>query len=169
MTDADAEALTRITARHAAATAGSWRDEDDADCWSLHAGALQILKAPKRATPYGEYWPDEHDADFLAHAHGDIGVLLERIQTTLERLAYLDGMAEALAQIGMPILAGTLQRGIAGVRRDLAGIPGPQPPPLHGPDHVPQALRPAAVRTPSPLARILHRRRGARREKDTRS
>lgn len=47
-----------------AATPGPWTAYDDENHWSLHQRdwPFQILKAPKRGTPYAEYWPDPEDA-----------------------------------------------------------------------------------------------------------
>lgn len=63
-----------------AATEGPWWSDESDDAWRLHGvafmvpaqGAIreqvvnkQILKAPKRGTPYAEYWPDPADAAFI--------------------------------------------------------------------------------------------------------
>jgi hypothetical protein len=62
------------------ATAGPWWSEDSDDCWKLQGVAFvapadelipeqvvnkQILKAPKRGTPYAEYWPNAADAEHI--------------------------------------------------------------------------------------------------------
>src|SRR5262245_18825226 len=65
--------IDAIRAREQAATKGPWWSDEDGDMWRLHgihAGPLnqQILKAPKRGTPYAEYWPDQADAEFITHS-----------------------------------------------------------------------------------------------------
>lgn len=58
--------------------------EDDM-CWILFADgepflSPQILKAPKKDTPYAEYWPNENDANFIVNAKADIRALLKEIK-----------------------------------------------------------------------------------------
>jgi hypothetical protein len=113
--------LEQIRARHAAATSGPWDARDTEPTWSLHAGFMQILKAPKRGTPYAEYWPDEADAEFIRRAPEDIGFLLACIDTALERTDFLDGIATGIAENGNPIVAGTLRRAVTAVRNALTG------------------------------------------------
>jgi len=85
------ERLAKIEALHAAATEGPWWFDEDEHCWRLHGVAWrmpadppipeqvmnkQILKAPKKGTPYAEYWPDAPDAAFIAAAWSIVGELL---------------------------------------------------------------------------------------------
>lgn len=65
-----------------AATLGPWRCEESKDTWTLHGEArnfkgtirgggtpgMQILKAPKRGTPYAEYWPNRADGELIVRA-----------------------------------------------------------------------------------------------------
>lgn len=51
-----------------AATPGPWTDEENESMWMLfggHMGAMQLIKAPKRSTPFAEYWPEAEDALFI--------------------------------------------------------------------------------------------------------
>jgi len=50
------------------------------------------------------------------------GAAEAQVAEALERLPYLDGMAEAISR-DHPIVGGTLHRGIDGIRRVLAGPP----------------------------------------------
>lgn len=71
--------LDEIEALATAATPGPWWSDEDENCWRLHGVAMrippqmdglipeqvvnaQILKAPKRGTPYAEYWPGAADS-----------------------------------------------------------------------------------------------------------
>lgn len=60
-------AAVLVRERAAAATRGPWWAEEDESCWQLRGVAIsrQILKAPKRGTPYAEYWPEEADAAWI--------------------------------------------------------------------------------------------------------
>jgi hypothetical protein len=53
-------------------TPGPWFYEEDDYMWQLFGGngimPLQLLKAPKRDTPYAEYWPNEADANIIVAA-----------------------------------------------------------------------------------------------------
>jgi hypothetical protein len=57
-----------------AATPGPWEAEENDDCWQLFGAVtpnfhpLQLIKAPKRDTPYAEYWPNDADAAFIVAA-----------------------------------------------------------------------------------------------------
>jgi hypothetical protein len=59
------QAEARIRELAEAAYPGPWTSDDSDDCWRLHSApdphfpTAQILKAPKRSTPFAEYWPDE--------------------------------------------------------------------------------------------------------------
>jgi hypothetical protein len=65
------EALVRIRAE---ATPGRWWAQDGPDHWQLFGSenplqhGCQILKAPKRGTPYAEYWPNPQDAALMVTA-----------------------------------------------------------------------------------------------------
>lgn len=64
-------AATRIRELAEAAYPGPWISDDSDNCWRLHSSpdprfpTMQILKAPKRNTPYAEYWPDEATAGHI--------------------------------------------------------------------------------------------------------
>lgn len=99
--------LAEIREREAAATPGPWWSDEDDRCWRLHgvdavlpspsAGLpdqivnRQILKAPKRDTPYAEYWPDEADGAFIVHSRVDVRDLLAEVDRLRDRLADLEG------------------------------------------------------------------------------
>lgn len=57
-----------------AATPAPWEWDEDEDVMRLMGAGDQgfhgdqILKAPKRGTPYAEYWPETKDAAFIAEA-----------------------------------------------------------------------------------------------------
>lgn len=82
------EAANRIEHMAAAATAGPWFADENENCWRLHgrfehAGwpggvgpSKQILKAPKRNTPYAEYWPEQGDADWITTMHPGVAAPL---------------------------------------------------------------------------------------------
>lgn len=114
--------LAEIRTRHDAASPGVWTSFETETCWSLHAGARQILKAPKTGTPYAEYWPEAPDAEFLSAAHQDIAYLLGCIEAALERMDYLDGMVDGIEDaIGHPIIAETLRKAVTAVRNAATG------------------------------------------------
>lgn len=55
------------------ATPGPWFYAEDEHTWQLFGTwpsgfCPQILKAPKRDTPYAEYWPNEADAQLICAA-----------------------------------------------------------------------------------------------------
>lgn len=81
ISDADLAALERL---EQAATAGPWLYAENDDCWQLFGGdgpmPLQLLKAPKRDTPYAEYWPTETDAELLCQARNALPQLLAEIR-----------------------------------------------------------------------------------------
>src|SRR5262245_46458349 len=98
--------LAAIRARSEAATEGPWRAEESTDTWTLHGGPIgahQILKAPKRHTSYAEYWPNDADAEFIAHARTDVPRLLIELDQRTEQLekawADIAAMAAALVQL----------------------------------------------------------------------
>ncbi len=61
-------------------TPGPWEATEDEDCWRLlgRNGVPQILKAPKRGTPYAEYWPDPKDAVLILMAP-DLALALKKV------------------------------------------------------------------------------------------
>lgn len=91
MTAAD---LLRRAADHveriaADATAPPWFADEDDNCWRLHGHfaspqdwpgfvgpSKQILKAPKRNTPYAEYWPEKGDAHWITTMHPGVAAPL---------------------------------------------------------------------------------------------
>lgn len=81
-----------IRARCDAATKGPWYAEDGENTWSLHQvyGPLQILKAPKRGTPYAEYWPNKADAALITHARTDLPACLDTIEAQAQRIEVLE-------------------------------------------------------------------------------
>jgi len=88
------ERLKEIEGRARAATAGPWGVEQDDLMWQLFGGdgmmALQLAKCPKSGTPYAEYWPNEADSSFIAHARTDVPALVaevERLRAILLREA----------------------------------------------------------------------------------
>lgn len=96
------ERLVEIEERHAAATPGPWWCDQDENTWRLFAAGaalpplypgarvrphgLQIVKAPKHGSPYAEYWPNDRDAELLAHAWGDIRDLLSQVRYLTQEL-----------------------------------------------------------------------------------
>ncbi len=97
--------LEAIRARAEAATPGPWWYDQDERMWRLHGVQFvippqgpvaqqvigrQILKAPKKGTPYAEYWPSAPDAEFIAHARTDVDVLLQELDRLQARLAELN-------------------------------------------------------------------------------
>jgi hypothetical protein len=83
-----------------AATPGPWWYDEDEDCWRLHGVAMrmlppfegfpeqivnkQIIKAPKRDTPYAEYWPEPADAEFIVRARTEYPLALDVIEAAKE-------------------------------------------------------------------------------------
>lgn len=68
-----------------------WTAYDSPESWSLHSalGPYQILKAPKKGTPYAEYWPNEKEADFIVHSPEDVGLLLNEVETLRKTIALI--------------------------------------------------------------------------------
>ncbi len=60
-------------------TPGPWEATENENCWRLlgRNGFPQILKAPKRGTPYAEYWPDPNDAALILLAP-DLALALQK-------------------------------------------------------------------------------------------
>jgi hypothetical protein len=112
----DPDALGEIRTRHRMAITGPWYAYDSEDSWSLHAGALQILKAPKHSTPYAEYWPEPTEAALLEHAHADIGALLAEIDRLAELVANKDESTSELFAANLD-----LREEVARLRAELVG------------------------------------------------
>lgn len=86
------------------ATPGPWWFDENEHMWRLHGqgpelpAALglplqrmnkQILKAPKKDTPYAEYWPDAADAAWIVAANPEaISTLLKQLLRKLENQNY---------------------------------------------------------------------------------
>ncbi len=95
---------------HTATDEPWWFDEDELS-WRLH-GVMdrlpaqrnipeqilnkQILKAPKRNTPYAEYWPDPADGEFIVRARTDLPALASFAATMLEFTRDLRSLADSL-------------------------------------------------------------------------
>jgi hypothetical protein len=45
-----------------------WHADENDDCVRFFKGSLQIIKAPKRDTPYEEYWPDSDMINYILDA-----------------------------------------------------------------------------------------------------
>jgi hypothetical protein len=81
------------------ATLGPWRSMEDRDTWSLHgearqfkgklkygaAPSMQIAKAPKRNSPYAEYWPNFEDNRLLIKAVNSFPFWLDWAEDVLTR------------------------------------------------------------------------------------
>lgn len=107
MADA-ADRLATIRAYVDAATEGPWWFDEDNTCWRLHgvmgrvppqlSGRIpeqilnkQIIKAPKRNTPYAEYWPAPADGEFIVKARTDLPLLLDLVEALLETKPSMHG------------------------------------------------------------------------------
>lgn len=100
--------LDAIAARANAATPGPWSEESDESVWELYAGrgefhGMKLAKCMKRAQRYAEYWPNDADAAFIAHARGDVPALLVHIDTQQAQIDALTRDA-ALARFGASVL-----------------------------------------------------------------
>lgn len=93
--DETTAALERWKQATEAATPAPWGDEDSDDCWRLFGALttgrhpLQLIKAPKRGTPYAEYWPTPADAEFIVTAR----TAMPRLVAAVERILELAGGA----------------------------------------------------------------------------
>lgn len=45
-----------------------WHADESDDCVRIFRGYLQIIKAPKRDTPYEEYWPEPEWIEWMLAA-----------------------------------------------------------------------------------------------------
>ena len=45
-----------------------WNADESDDCVRIFCGNLQIIKAPKRDTPYEEYWPSSERLQWMLDA-----------------------------------------------------------------------------------------------------
>jgi hypothetical protein len=83
--------LNGMRAAEQAATRGPWKAEDNENCWKLFGAVaplthpLQLIKAPKRDTPYAEYWPGEADSAFIVTARTALPALLAVAGGVLDR------------------------------------------------------------------------------------
>lgn len=83
MTDRHQELVTKLAEMRKLvdeATLGPWHYLESRDTWTLHGEArafkgkvkyaptMQILKAPKRGTPYAEYWPNAADSQLIVNS-----------------------------------------------------------------------------------------------------
>ena len=97
------EELKAIEDRAAKATPGPWSAYEDDHVWQLFAEKSerfswtdehgeehvtvmamhpwQLIKAPKQASRYAEYWPGMGDSDFIVHARTDIPALIAEIRS----------------------------------------------------------------------------------------
>lgn len=116
--------LEAIRVRVAAATPGPWWDDSDDNCWRLHGVHAripvdpigipeqvinhQIIKAPKRNTPYAEYWPNDADAAFICHARQDVPALLGEVERLRDELATVSRRVRHIAEHGDPHTAKAL-------------------------------------------------------------
>lgn len=108
--------LQEIRAREQAATDGPWWFDEDETTWRLHGvhamlpGPFgdqvvnhQILKAPKKGTPYAEYWPNEADGAFIVHSRQDVKDLLalvDRLRAAVDLLGrHLQGESLDLVEL----------------------------------------------------------------------
>lgn len=96
--------LDAIRARCAAAVPGPWLQANDENTWILYGchpdlpgyeAVVQILKAPKRGTPYAEYWPNPDTAAFIEHSRTDIPALLGLVDALTAENAQLRNTPEA--------------------------------------------------------------------------
>ena len=127
--------LGEIEDRAAAATDGPWHSDENDMFWQLFGvGAVvpaqeitpewtvppqplyhQLVKAPKKGTPYAEYWPKEADGRFIVRARTDVPLLAgevrrlwtqqQRIRDVIMRLNArdaIDAIEEILAEGGEP-------------------------------------------------------------------
>jgi hypothetical protein len=85
------------------AVPGPWEAYDAPDHWSLHVkGApFQILKAPKRNTPYAEYWPDLVTGDFIAQSRTMVTDLTQEVARLREELERHQLNAEYFRQLSL--------------------------------------------------------------------
>ncbi|WP_342409843.1 hypothetical protein [Paenibacillus sp. FSL R10-2778] len=84
-----------------AATEGPWTDSEDDSMWMLfggHMGAMQLIKAPKRSTPFAEYWPDKVDVNFIKGARTALPYWLKEAKERGERERKLKKTLERIAE-----------------------------------------------------------------------
>lgn len=126
-----------------AATGTHWYAEENDRCWQLFSRQwfngtevhpLQLIKAPKKGTPYAEYWPEAGDAALIASApemardyHADVEALVTRVRE-LEQdraidLALAARAVQCQAHHGDRRLIATLPEPPPGTMRVTASVP----------------------------------------------
>lgn len=91
------ERLDEIDARANAATPGRWYSEESDTMWQLFAEQnpewhpYQLIKAPKKDTPYAEYWPTKADAEFITNARQDVPDLVAYARELKAKVETLEG------------------------------------------------------------------------------
>lgn len=94
------------------AVGGRWVADDAEDSWSLHVAdsPYQIVKAPKRDTPFAEYWPDAgtgaHIASWSQMPALAVADLLEHAANGIDALAKSDPDADLPPLLSMCARAG---------------------------------------------------------------
>lgn len=94
------------------ATPGPWYAEENDACWQLFAEQrlhgqfvhpLQLLKAPKRGTPYAEYWPTANDGALIANAREDVPAMAADVEALVALVRNLERTCEAgLEETALP-------------------------------------------------------------------
>lgn len=94
-----ASELVELEALEHHATDAPWWFDEDERTWRLHGTwgwtpaqhgipaqpiNKQILKAPKRNTPYAEYWPNRQDADFMVAMRNAFPRMLHELKRLYE-------------------------------------------------------------------------------------
>lgn len=79
--------LEQIRTRAKAAAPGPWTSQDSDQSWSLHAGAMQILKAHKSCVQHAEYWPYPNEAHFIVHSREDVDWLIREVDRLRSELS----------------------------------------------------------------------------------
>lgn len=115
------ERWARIVELERAATPGPWESRDTPDHWSLHmeGGPFQILKAPKKGTPYAEYWPDLPTGDFITESRTMVSELIREVTRRGNEIDQLRGDTEYWRELAMDKLSA--KRRLAKELRDKNG------------------------------------------------
>ena len=82
------------------ATPEPWSSDESDGCWRLHGtgivpGCVQILKAPKRDTPFAEYWPSSADAALITTYRSMAPLLARALVQARARLAEVEQERDA--------------------------------------------------------------------------
>ena len=88
------EELEKIREREQAATPGPWT----VDIWSSQPNTVQGISPIGICTDYGDYGPENADAEFIAHAREDIPDLLQHIE---EQNSYIEGLEKIAVRLGI--------------------------------------------------------------------